>query len=136
MQLLATDGSGVPPYLRSPPFLLFSVQCLIVGVVLTPFGKRLWRVTTGLGLGLLLEWTAWIITINHTEGDGIQNHRLGRATVDIIVWAISFGLFLVGAALGAFFWRVGVLALSACAGLALAVSILMMADNTMPAGAR
>jgi hypothetical protein len=58
---LASDGSGFGDRLSS--CLLFSLLFLLVGGVLLSFGRRGWRVTTGICLGLVLSLAAWAITV-------------------------------------------------------------------------
>ncbi|KAL8286736.1 hypothetical protein RQP46_004264 [Phenoliferia psychrophenolica] len=135
---LASDGSGSSPYLHSPPFLLFAIESLVIGAFLVVFGKRAWKTTTGLGLGLALELVTWIIIVNVLPAKGFSSASSDEGRKDIIIWAIVSAAGLLGLALGSapWFWYSGMVAIGGCGGLSLALSIVMMANDDLPAVAR
>lgn len=129
----ATDGSGAAPYRSSPSFLLFAILSLLLGALLLAAGKRVWRVTTALGAGLLVELLVWITIVN-LLGDGVFGES--ATTSGLLVWGIVSISALVGAAVGAFFWRIGMTAMCLCGGMSLGLSIAMMARDCLPVAAR
>lgn len=129
----SSDGSGSAPYRASPSFLLFALTSLLVGSLLLVAGKRLWRVTTALGAGLLLELLVWITIVNTMSDNGFAS---STRTNDLVLWAIVTAGGIVGLAVGGFFWRVGMLAACICGGMSFGFSIAMMAKNDLPVVAR
>ncbi|BGP12855.1 hypothetical protein JCM10213_005228 [Rhodosporidiobolus nylandii] len=129
-----SDGSGSAPYLHSPSFLLFSLESLVIGLVLLLAGHRLWRATTALGLGLLLELLVWVVIANTLPADGFS--ATSESKTSIIVWTLVSAAGVVGLAVGAWAWRVGVFAMGACTGVSLALSVAMMGENGLPEVAR
>ncbi|GAA6001656.1 hypothetical protein JCM10207_002251 [Rhodosporidiobolus poonsookiae] len=129
-----SDGSGTPPYLHSASFLLFAIESLVIGLFLLTCGHRGWRATTALGTGLLVEFLVWLVIANTLPGAGFSSESASKT--GIIVWALVTAGGVVGLTVGAFFWRVGIFASGACAGLALGLGIDMMGDNALPAAAR
>ncbi|ORY85326.1 hypothetical protein BCR35DRAFT_313392 [Leucosporidium creatinivorum] len=129
----SSDGSGSAPYRTSPSFLLFALTSLLVGALLLVAGKKLWRVTTALGAGLLLELLVWITIFNTTSDDGLTS---STRTNDLILWAIVTAGAIVGLVIGGFFWRAGMGAMCICGGMSFGFSIAMMAENDLPVVAR
>lgn len=129
----ATDGSGAAPYRNSPSFLLFAIVSLLLGALLLVGGKRLWKVTTALGAGLLVELLVWITIVNLLDEVTFSS---SATTSGMLVWGITSLAGVVGLAAGAFFWRLGMGAMCVCAGMSLGFSIAMMARNCLPVAAR
>lgn len=126
----SNDGSGVgPDYRRNASFLLFAIQSLVVGGFLLGFGKRCFRITTGLGLGLLLQLIVWVGIVNSLGVGGFSGASQDHTS--IIIWAIVFFCSLVGVAIGSWFWVVGMVAMAGCGGLSLALSIIMMGNDDL-----
>lgn len=135
---VASDGSGSAPYLHSAPFLLFAIESLLIGVVLVAFGKRAWKATTGLGLGLALELVVWVIIANTLPASGFSPSTTAQGRKDIIIWAIVSASGLVGVVVGSteWMWAPGMVAMGACGGLSLALSVVMMGSDDLPPVAR
>ncbi|BGP44996.1 hypothetical protein JCM10450v2_000811 [Rhodotorula kratochvilovae] len=129
-----SDGSGSVPYRTSPSFLLFAIIALLVGPVLLLAGHRLWRVTTALGTSLLLEFVVWVILANELPRDGFSHSSSG--STGIIVWGIVTAGGVVGLVVGGVWWKVGIVAMGADAGVALGLSIALMGDDALPPLAR
>ncbi|KAI5480070.1 hypothetical protein MNV49_002035 [Pseudohyphozyma bogoriensis] len=129
-QDVASDGSGSSPYRRSAPFLLFALESLILGLALLAYGKRGWRFTCGVGLGLALELITWVAIVNSLDSNGFVSSS--PASNDILIWAIVSIAGLVGLALGSFLWMLGMAAMSAVGGVAFSFTIVMMANNDLP----
>lgn len=129
----ASDGSGVAPYRNSAPFLLFTIVSLLVGAGLLVAGKRMFRTTTALGAGLLLELLVWVCIVNTLSSQGLAS---SAKTSDLILWTIVTVGGLVGLTVGGYFWRVGMGAMCICGGMSLGFSITMMAEGALPVVAR
>lgn len=126
----SNDGSGIgPDYRRNASFLLFAIQSLVLGVFLLGFGKRSFRITTGLGLGLLLQLIVWVAIVNSLGQVGFSGASQDHTS--IIIWAIVFFCSLVGVAIGSWLWVVGMVAMGGCGGLSLALSIIMIGNDDL-----
>ncbi|GAA5849973.1 hypothetical protein JCM8547_000969 [Rhodosporidiobolus lusitaniae] len=129
-----SDGSGSAPNRHSPSFLLFSILCLVPSLPLLLAGHRLFRLTTSLGAGLLLYFIVWVVLANTLSAGGFSEESRGKT--GIIVWALCAAGGIVGMAVGAWWWRVGVVAMGGCAGAALGLSVAMMGNDALPVVAR
>lgn len=129
-----SDGSGSAPYLSSPSFLLFALLSLLIGLPLLFAGHRLWRLTTSLGLSLLTTFVVWVVLSNTLPAGGFSTASEGKT--GIIVWALCAAGGVVGGVVGAWLWRVGVVAMGACAGLALGLGVDAMGENGLVPVAR
>lgn len=132
----ASDGSGSAPYLHSPPFLLFAIESLCLGSFLCVFGQRTWKTTTGLGLGLATELVVWVVIVNCLPANGFSTASQSRT--DVIIWAIVTASGLLGILVGStkWFWSVGMVAMGGCAGLGLALSVVLFGNDDLPKVAR
>ena len=90
--------------------------------------------TTGIGTGLLCEFLVWVIIVNTLSQDGFSKES--SEDTSIIIWAVVTAAGVVGVGLGSYFWRVGTIAMGACAGLSLGLSIALMGDDALPPVAR
>ena len=90
--------------------------------------------TTGIGTGLLCEFLVWVIIVNTLSQDGFSKES--SEDTSIIIWAVVTAAGVVGVGLGGYFWRVGTIAMGACAGLSLGLSIALMGDDALPPVAR
>lgn len=129
----ASDGSGAAPYRASAPFLLFTIVSLLVGAGLLVAGKRMFRTSTALGAGLLLELLVWVCIVNTLPSQGFAS---SAKTSDLILWTIVTAGGLVGLVVGGYFWRVGMGAMCICGGMSLGLSIAMMSEGALPVVAR
>ncbi|SCV68589.1 BQ2448_710 [Microbotryum intermedium] len=116
-----SDGEDVfyTSYRRSPGVILTAVVALIAGSYLCLLGKRGWRFTTGLCTALMGQLLTWIIVVN-------------MASIDlkgIAIWGFSMIGFVVGFAIGAIFWRFGIVVAGADGGLALALGLNLMVPH-------
>ncbi|GAA6061692.1 hypothetical protein JCM10212_005984 [Sporobolomyces blumeae] len=128
------DGSGEAPYLTDPSFLLFAIFHLLLGLFLVTYGNRGWRVSTGVGTGLLVEFLVWVALVNTVPSTGFS--RSTFEDTGLIVWGIVTVCGIVSSVIGATFWRVGVFASGASAGLSFGISIALMGDEALGSLAR
>ncbi|KAM0746516.1 hypothetical protein T439DRAFT_360208 [Meredithblackwellia eburnea MCA 4105] len=136
LENIASDGSGTAPYRHSPSFLLFALQSLFLGLYLSLRGKRGFRTTTALGLGLSLELVVWVVIVNTLGEGGFSDASLNRK--DLIIWAICTASALIGIVCGwsAWFWPLGMVAMGGCGGLSLALSVMLMGRDCLKPTAR
>ncbi|KAF9448278.1 hypothetical protein P691DRAFT_669802 [Macrolepiota fuliginosa MF-IS2] len=117
----ATDGSGEG---LGAPVIIWMVFTLLVGVPLSLVGFRGWRISTGVGIGLVIAVASWASLINTMSATGIP---------DIFLTIIVLGFFLVGFILGCFeFGRIaGIVALGAMGGMSFGVRVMLLRSGLL-----
>ncbi|KAI0753159.1 hypothetical protein C8Q80DRAFT_1217409 [Daedaleopsis nitida] len=115
-QGLGTDGGGVD---FSVPAIIWLVFVLLTGAPLAIAGIRLWRVTTGLAIGLGTTLCVWAAFNNTVSADGLS---------DIVLAVVSMGGFAVGFVGGLLdFGRwPGILLIGVLGGLSIGVRVVLL----------
>ncbi|KAI0687099.1 hypothetical protein BC835DRAFT_1420024 [Cytidiella melzeri] len=120
-QSAATDGGGVDFDVSAILWLAFS---LIVGLPLMLVGIRVWRFTTGAGVGLAVLACIWAAFINALSANGIS---------DIVVTIIVLVSFLLGFSIGLF--KLGRAAGMAClallGGISVGIRVVLFRPNLL-----
>ncbi|KAI0079847.1 hypothetical protein K474DRAFT_1591300 [Panus rudis PR-1116 ss-1] len=120
-QGLATDGSGTDFDVAAIIWLAWS---LAVGIPLALAGIRLWRLTTGVSLGIAFSVCVWAAFINTISASGLS---------DLVLTCIVMGAFVLGFAVGVF--EIGRLAgisfLGILGGFSIAVRIVLFRDGLL-----
>ncbi|KAI0692845.1 hypothetical protein C8T65DRAFT_71134 [Cerioporus squamosus] len=115
-QGVATDGGGSD---FSLPAIIWLAFVFVTGIPLALAGFRLYRLTTGLGIGLGLTLCVWAAFVNTVGADGLS---------DIVLTVIGMGGFLVGFICGLLdFGRTpGILLVGLLGGLSVGVRVVLL----------
>ncbi|KAI8451664.1 hypothetical protein BY996DRAFT_4585569 [Phakopsora pachyrhizi] len=129
---LPADGSSTS--LRSPSLILQALIPLVLSICLFAFGRKLYRFTTSVSVGISFSLLVWAIFINLETGVTIAgwNDEVAALTV----WSTMIGAGLLGCLLGfqPKWWGAhvtGRLCLGANAGLGLSFSILLLKSGLL-----
>ncbi|RPD57677.1 hypothetical protein L226DRAFT_165779 [Lentinus tigrinus ALCF2SS1-7] len=111
-----TDGGGTD---FSLPAIIWLAFVFVTGIPLALAGVRLYRVTTGLGIGLALTLCVWAAFVNTVSADGLS---------DIVLTVIGMGGFLVGFICGVLdFGRwAGILLIGFLGGLSVGIRVVLL----------
>ncbi|KAG6816596.1 hypothetical protein H0H87_004822 [Tephrocybe sp. NHM501043] len=93
----ATDGGGQGWDVPSIIWLVFS---FVVGVPMAIAGIRLWRITTGVGIGLSAAVCSWAALNNSVNNNGVPDAVLTAIIVGFFVLGFILGLFEIGRVAG------------------------------------
>ncbi|KAG6871791.1 hypothetical protein C0995_016592 [Termitomyces sp. Mi166 len=93
----ATDGGGTGFDISAIIWLAFS---FVVGVPMAIAGIRLWRLTTGVGIGLAAAVCSWAALNNTVNNNGLPDAVLTAIVVGFFVVGFVFGLFEIGRVAG------------------------------------
>ncbi|OBZ69550.1 hypothetical protein A0H81_10284 [Grifola frondosa] len=112
----ASDGSGTD---FSAEAIIWLAFCFAVGVPLAFVGIKLWRATTGAGVGLAMTVCVWAAFVNTDSADNVA---------DLVLTIISVGAFGIGFLLGVFeIGRLaGILLLGILGGMAFMTRIVLL----------
>jgi len=112
----ATDGSGSG---FDPTALIWIVFTLVIGVPMAVAGIRGWRLTTGVGIGLVVSVSSWAALANSIGPSGVT---------DLVLSLIVLGFFFLGFILGVFEFgrQMGMACLGASGGVALGIRIVLL----------
>lgn len=83
----------------------------------------------------MFVFVSWVAIVNTLQG---EFGHLSKEKSDIIIWVITSICGILGGfttSLGAM-WRVGIVLIGSCGGLSLAISIILMGRDCLPAVAR
>ncbi|KAH9855922.1 hypothetical protein C2E23DRAFT_556545 [Lenzites betulinus] len=112
----ATDGGGVD---FSVPAIIWLAFAFAVGAPLALVGIRLWRLTTGAGVGLATTVCIWAAFVNSLPADGLP---------DLVLTLITLGAFAIGFVIGvlnlgrtAGIWLLGILS-----GFSIGIRIVLL----------
>ncbi|TBU31063.1 hypothetical protein BD311DRAFT_804847 [Dichomitus squalens] len=111
-----TDGGGTNFSLTAIIWLAF---VFVIGIPLALAGIRLWRFTTGMGIGLAVAICLWAAFVNTVSSDGLS---------DIVLTVIPVGGFVVGFVFGMLdFGRwAGILLIGVLGGLSVGIRVVLL----------
>ncbi|KAG6877661.1 hypothetical protein C0993_005286 [Termitomyces sp. T159_Od127] len=89
----ATDGGGTGFDLAAIIWLAFSFA---VGPPMAIAGIRMWRITTGVGIGLAAAVCSWAALVNTINNNGLPDAVLTAIVLGFFVVGFVFGLFEIG----------------------------------------
>jgi len=117
-----SDGGGSN---YNAPAILWIVFSGLLGLPLSLAGIRGYRLTSGIGLGLVLSFFIWSAFVNTTTGASLAANPV---TSDLILSFFVWGIFLLGVAFGALNIGIlaGVSALGASGGASLGILIALL----------
>lgn len=121
-QVSYSDGGGTD---YNAPAVLWIVFSGLLGLPLAFAGVRGWRITSGVGFGLILSFFIWCAFVNTTTGASLAANPV---TSDLLLSLFVWGCFLLGTVLGSL--RIGILAgvsaLGASGGVAIGILIALL----------
>ncbi|THH06275.1 hypothetical protein EW145_g4200 [Phellinidium pouzarii] len=117
----ASDGAGSG---MNVPAIIWIICAFVVGVPIATAGVRLGRFTSGVGLGLAVAVGIWASIVNTVSEFGIS---------DIVIFALTVGLFAIAFVLGfaVHHYGLGGASLSAVGGVSFGIRVMLLKHNLL-----